>query len=222
MARKKRTAKKRLKEDRLVTLTVEASQFVQRYFTQVIVGVVILIVAVGASLLTAHVKRTAARNSEAEFALGMSQYNARDVQGAATAFAQIVDKYGNQRAGELSRYFLGKSLLAQSKYEEALGAFDGYLNKAPKDAAFRDAALMGKAACLEGLHNFEAAAEMLEQLSQRLDQNDPRYPEVLFQAGQDYEKTGSKQKALDLYRRTADKATGPLKDRAIVAIALLD
>jgi tetratricopeptide (TPR) repeat protein len=222
MASKKRVKRKRIKEDQLVTLTVKASQFIQQYFTQVVLGVVVLIVAVGAVLLTAYIRRNAGRESEKEFALAMSQYNARDVQTAATSFAQIVDKHGSHNTGELSRYFLGKSLLAQGKYEEALNAFDQYLGKAGKDAPFKAASAIGKATCMEELHNFSSAGELLERLSQTLDPKDPRYLEVLFQAARDFEKTGSRDKAIGLYRRVAEKANGSLKDRASVAIARLE
>ena len=222
MARQKRIKKKRLKEDQLVTFTVQVSQFVQAHFAQVIAGVAVLVVAVGAMLLTTYVRRNSTRDSEAQFALAMSQYNARDVQGAATAFAGIADKYGNQKAGEMSRYFLGKALLTQGKHDEAIEAFDGYLRKAGEDAPFRVAAIIGKASCLEGLHNYSASADLLEGLTKTMDENDPRFTEVLFQAGNDYEKAGTRNKAREFYDRVAEKASGPLKDRASVASAALE
>ena len=221
MASKKRVKKRRIKEDQLVTLTVKASQLIQQYFTQVVIGVVVLIVAVGAVLVTAHLRRNAARESEREFALAMSQYNTRDVQTAAASFAQIADKYGSHDSGELSRYFLGKSLLAQGKYEEALEAFDRYLGKSGEDAPFKAAAVIGKATCLETLHNFSPAAELLEQLSQTLDPEDPRYLDVVYGAARNFERAGSKDMALELYRVVATKATGSLKDRVTVSMALL-
>lgn len=222
MARQKRIKKKRLKEDQLVTFTVKASHFVQEYFTQVVAGVVVLVVAVGAILLTAHFRGNAARESEQRFALAMSQYNVGDLQGAASSFAEIVDKYGGQSAGEYSRYFLGRSLLAQGRFEEALDAFEQYIGKADEGAPFRGAATIGKASSLEGLHNYLAAAELLERLSQTLDEEDPRLPEVMFRAGRDYERGGSRDKARELFSRVAEKTSGPLKDRATVALAMLD
>jgi TolA-binding protein len=222
MARQKRIKKRRLKEDQLVTFTVKASQFIQEYFTQVVAGIVVLVVAVGAILLTAQLRRSAARESEQQLALAMSQYNARDVQGAASAFAAIVDKYGGQTAGEYSRYFLGKSLLAQGKYDEALGAFDGYIGKVGEEGPFYAGAVIGKASSLEGLHNYGAAADLLERLSQTLNEEDPRLAEVLFRAGRDYERSGSRDKARELFGKVAETASGPLKDRATVAIAMLE
>jgi tetratricopeptide (TPR) repeat protein len=222
MAARTRAKKRRLKDDQLVTFTVKASRFVQQYFAQVVAGVVVLLVAVLAILFTAHVRRNAARDSEREFGLAMSHYNMRDVQTAATSFAQIVDRYGGQPAGELARFFLGRSLLAQNRYEEALDAFEQYEARASRDAPFRSASVIGKANCLEGLHNYSGAGELLERLSQTLDEKDPRYLEVLFRAASDFEKSGSTTQAIELYRRVSEKATGPLKDRAAVSLALLE
>ena len=221
MTSRKRVKKRRLKEDQLVTFTVKASQIIQQYLTQVVAGVVVLVVAVAAIMVTAHVRKNAARDSERDFALAMSQYNMRDLPTAATSFAQIVDKYGSHNAGELSRYFLGKTLLAQGKYEEALDAFEEYISKTGGSGSFAAAAGMGKASCMEGLHNYFGAADVLERLSRTLDPEDPRYLDVLYGAARNFERAGSKDKALDLYRVVATKATGSLKDRVTVSMALL-
>lgn len=222
MAAKKRIKKRRMKEDQLVTFTVKASQFIQQYFTHVVIGLVVLVVAAGAILISGHLRRSAARASEREFALAMSQYNVRDLQAATASFKQIADKYGSTAGGEISRYFLGKSLLAQGNYDEALQSFDRYLSKSPKDAPFRSAATIGKATCMEGLRNFAPAAEALEELSHTLDKKDPRYLEILYQTGSDFEQAGSRDKAVELYRRVATDATGTLKDRASVALARIE
>jgi hypothetical protein len=71
------------------------------------------------------------------------------------------------------------------------------------------------------LHNYSASADLLEQLTKTMDENDPRFTEVLFQAGIDYEKAGSRNKAREFYDRVAEKGSGPLKDRASVASAAL-
>lgn len=221
MTSTKRVKKKRLKEDELVTFTVKASQFIQQYFTQVIAGVVVLVVIVGAVLVTSYVRKNSARDSEKEFALAMSQYNMRDLATAATSFARIADKYGSQTAGEVSRYFLGKTLLAQGRHDEALQAFDQYISKGGAGAPFAAAAAIGKASCLEALHNYLGAADVLERLSQSLDPDDPRYLEAVYEAGRNYEKAGSRDKARELYGAVAAKATGPLKDRVTVSLSLL-
>jgi tetratricopeptide (TPR) repeat protein len=152
----------------------------------------------------------------------MSQYNARDLETAATSFAQVADQCGGKRTGVLSHFFLGKTRFAQRQLNEAKAAFDEYLRKADRNHPLRPAATIGVAMCFEGLQNFEAAAALLEQLSQTLDPKDPRYYEILFQAGTDFEKAGDRVKATEMYRQVSENATGPLKDRATVWVTLLE
>ena len=80
---------------------------------------------------------------------------------------------------------------------------------------------MGIAMAYEGLENFTAAAELLERLSQTMDPEDPRYLDVIFETARNYEKAGDRQKAIEYYSLVDEKATGPLKDRASVWLAIL-
>lgn len=221
MASRKRIKKKHIKEDQLITVAVQASQFIQRYYTQVIAGVVVLVLGVAVILFTANSRRNSARQCDRDFSRAMSQYNARDLETAATSFAEVAEQYGGHRSAVLSYFFLGKSRLAQARHDEAKSAFDEYLRKAGADAPLRSAATIGVAMCYEGLHNFTAAAELLEQLSQTLDPEDPRYYDIVFQAGTDYEKAGTRTKAMEMYQEVSENGAGPLKDRATVWVTLL-
>jgi tetratricopeptide (TPR) repeat protein len=221
MATKRKVKKKSIKEDQLVTTAVKASQFVQEYFTQVVVGVVVLVVAVAVIIFVTNTKRNTARESGRELSRAMTEYNARNGEAAAISFAQLSDRYGSYPAGKIARYFLGKTYLSTSRYEEALGAFREYLDSAGEAPEFGDAATIGMAVAYEGLENFNAAAEVLEQLSQTMDPEDPRYLDVLFQTARNYEKMGSREKAVEYYTLVDENATGPLKDRASVWLAIL-
>ncbi|UCH83421.1 MAG: tetratricopeptide repeat protein, partial [Candidatus Latescibacterota bacterium] len=155
-------------------------------------------------------------------ARAMTEYNARNNETAAVAFAQLADRYGGHPAGKVARYFLGKAYLANEQYEQALEAFEGYLNTAGEDPEFGVAATVGMALAYEGLEDFGAAAKLLEQLSQTMDPEDPRYVEVVFLAARNFEKTNSRETAIELYTIVNDTATGELKDRAAVWIAILE
>jgi tetratricopeptide (TPR) repeat protein len=221
MASKRRVKKKSFKEDQLVTFTVRAGQWVQEYFTQVVIGVVVLVVAVAVILFGTNTRRNTAQESERELARAMTEYNARDAESAAISFAQLADRYGGYPAGEVSRYFLGKTQLGMARYEEALETFQTYVDKAGEAGEFRVAATIGMAVAYEGLENFNAAAELLERLSQTMDPDDSRYLDVLFQTARNYEKSGSREKAIEFYSLVDAKATGSLKDRASVWLAIL-
>ena len=92
MASKRRVKKKSIKEDQLVTTAVKASQFVQEYFTQVVVGVVILVVAVAVIIFVTNTRRNTAHESESGLARAMTEYNARDNESASISFAQLSER----------------------------------------------------------------------------------------------------------------------------------
>jgi len=54
---------------------------------------------------------------------------------------------------------------------------------------------------MERLRNFAGAAEVLAELSQTLDEKDPRFFDVLLQAGRCFEEAGSRDKAAEFYKR---------------------
>ncbi|MEJ2720665.1 MAG: tetratricopeptide repeat protein [bacterium] len=221
MATKRRIKKRRIKEDQLVTYAVKASQFAQEYFTHIVIGVVVLVVAVAVVVFVTNTRRNAGHESQRELAGAMTQYNSGDNEAAAVSFAQIADRYGGHPAGRVALYFLGKSQLALSRYDEALQSFQEYLKKAGSDDEFRVAANLGMANAYQGMENFAAAAELLERLSQSMDPDDPRYVNVLFQTARDFEESGSREKAIEYYGLVDEKATGSLKERASVRLALL-
>jgi tetratricopeptide (TPR) repeat protein len=222
MAKKRKLKKKEIKEDRLITLALQTSNYVQEHFTQVISGVVVLIAVIAVVLFTANARRNTAMASERELSLALTQYQMGDKELAGTAFANLADRYSSHQAGVMAMYFLGECHLATYRYDEAITAYDRYLDKAGSEGAFRDAALIGKAMGYEGLLDFKEAARIMEQVVEGLDENDPRYLETLFRAATFYRETEDYTRAKELYKRVRDGATGgPLKDRATVWLNVL-
>jgi len=222
MARRRRLKKKEIKEDRLVTVALGVSNYVQEHFAQVVAGVVVLLAAVAVILFTAQARRNSARAAEQELAVAMNIYQVGNTSEAGTSFANVADRYSQHDPGVIALYFLGECQLAQSRYQEAVQAYDRYLDKAGEKGQFSDAALMGQAYCYEGLKDYPQAAAVMEKLSQTMDPQDARYLEVLYSAGAFYEESGAREKALDFFRRLSELATGELKGRADVRVALLE
>ena len=218
---KKRLRKKDIKEDRLVTLALTTSNYVQEHFTRVVSGLVILVAAVGIILFTAHARRNTAKQAEAELAIAMDQFLLGDKQTASVSFQNVADRYSGHQAGEVSMYFLGECYHSLYQYTQAIEAYDRYLSKAGVDGWFSDAAVISKALCHEGLQQWAMATSVLEDLSKKMDPDDARYPDVLFRIGVFYQEAGDLDRALEFYRRVSETATGKLKDRADVKIALL-
>lgn len=221
MGSRKRLKKRQLKEDQLITTTVRLSQFIQDHFTQVISGVIILVAAIGVILFTANVRRNAAAEAEAEFAVAMNAYKYTDRSAAAASFRGVTDRYGNHKVGILALYFLGECYLSQFLYDEAIIAFERYVEKSEAGGEFVVAARVGRALCYDGLENYIEGARTLEALAQDMNKEDPRYIDVCFEAGRLFELSGNRKAAEDYYEIVADRGAGPVRERSKIWLAIL-
>jgi tetratricopeptide (TPR) repeat protein len=112
--------------------------------------------------------------------------------------------------------------MAQYRYEEAIEAYDRYLDKVGDSGEFSQAAMIAKALCYEGLGQFRMAAELMDSASKLLQPDDVRYHEVLFNAGTFHWEAGNASAAADFFRRVSEEATGPLKDRATMWLSITE
>jgi tetratricopeptide (TPR) repeat protein len=220
MATGKRVKKKNIKEDQLVTYAVRLSRWSQEHFNQVIISVVALVVIIAIAVFMANSRQSSSRQAEAQMSTAMSQFLSGDFSSANTTFQQLAERYGGA-TGARARYFQGESELRLGRYAEALASFDAYLDDWEAFPSFRDAAMIARAMCHEGLGNYQAAAEELVAVLGLMDPDDPRYLDASFRAGEFFAKAGDKERAAEYFQTVANSATGNLKDRATVAVSLL-
>jgi tetratricopeptide (TPR) repeat protein len=214
MTTRKRLKKRQMKEDQLVTTALKVSNFVQERFSHVITGVVVLIVIVAIVLFASQARKNSGRAAERDFAVAMNQYQTGQLEQAGTAFASLADQHSGRRSGKAAMYFLGETRMAQYRYQEALEAYDRYLDKAGDSGEFSHPAMIAKGLCYEGLGQFRMAAELMDSASKLLGPDDARYYDVLFNAGTFHWEAGNATAAAEFFRRVSEEATGPLKDRA--------
>lgn len=221
MATKRKVVKKDIKKDPLVTYALEVTQYAQAHFNQIIIGVAVLIALIAVLMFTANTRRNSAVQSERQLAQGLAMYQQGDFPAAKITFTQVSERYGG-RNGAIAEYYAAESNLAERNYSQALLHFESYLDAASDFPEFKSAAMYGIALCHEGLENYALAAESMEQVLKAVDDNDPRYLDSAFQAGELFAKAGNNERAVHYFQTVADKASGNLKDKATVAVALLN
>lgn len=221
MPTRTRHVKKNIKEDQLVTAAVRFSRWAQEHFTQVIVGVAVLVVAVVVVVFMASGRQGSAREAQRLIGGAMTLMQQGDYAAAQTTFQQVYQRFGGEQ-GAAARFFEAECELRQGRFYEGLAAFDRYLQHADAYPVFRESAMSGKALCHEGLGDFGLAAETLVGLLEILDESDPRYLDAAFEAGEFFAKAGDKDRAATYFRLVTDKGAGNLKDRAGVALAMLE
>lgn len=217
----KRRRKRNIKEDQLVTTAVRLSQWTQAHLNQVIAGVVVLVGVIAVLVFTSYSRQGASRESGRLMASAMSLFQSGEYEAAKTNFQQVYQRYSGQNA-LAARFFTGECELRKGNFTPALAEYDEYLARAEKDATFRPSAIAGKAVCYEGLGNFAEAARTLTELMAAVDPKDPRYLDAAMRAGEFFARAGNNEEAVKHFRIVADDGTGAMKDRATVALAMLE
>ncbi len=219
MSTRKRV-KKNIKEDQLVTAAVSTSRWAQEHFNQVIIGVVVLVAVIAIAVFTANSRQGASRQAETQLASAMSLFSNGEYEAARSSYEQIDDRFGGKN-GTVAKFFKAECELRLGRYADALVSLDAYLGEAGDFPEFRESALYAKAMCYEGMENYsEAAAAMIAAL-ELMDDQDPRYLDGAFQAGEFYARAGDMASAGKYFREVAGKAAGNLKDKAEVAAVLI-
>lgn len=220
MATKRKVVKKNIKRDPLVTYALKASNYAQEHFNQIVIGVVILVGVIAVLVFTANSRQTSAKQARQQLATAMALYQQQDYEAAKTSFEQIYQRHkGSNQL--VAKYFKAECELRQRNFSQGLVDYNLYLDKAADYPAFEGAALYGKALCQEGLEDYSGAAATMEKLHRSLDEDDPRYLDSAFQAGEFFAKAGQNDRAAEYFQTVAKKGSGALKDKAAVAASLL-
>jgi tetratricopeptide (TPR) repeat protein len=220
MATKRKVVKKNIKRDPLVTYALKVSNYAQEHFNQVIIGVAVLIAVIAVVVFTANSRQNAARQADRQLAQALALYQQQDYESAKGVFSQVYNNYGG-RGGAIARYYKAECEMAQSNYAQALMDYEAYLDRAGDFDEFRAAAMYGSAVCHEGLENYELAATTMVQVLETVDEDDPRYMDSAYKAGELFAKAGNNERALHYFQTVAEKGSGRLKDRADAAVAML-
>jgi len=221
MATKRKVVKKNIKRDPLVTYAVKASGYAQAHFNQIVVGVVILVGVIAVLVFTANSRQSAAKQARQQLSTGMALYQQQDYEAAKTTFDQIYQRHkGSNKL--VAKYFKAECELGQRNFSQALVDFNLYLDNVSDYPAFNAAAQYGKALSQEGLEDYSAAAATMETLHQSLHEDDPRYLDAAFQAGEFFAKAGNKEEARKYFDQVKASGEGEMRNRATIHAALLE
>lgn len=226
MARaQKKLNRKELREDPLVTYTVQAQSWLQRNWVKsvLVIGAIALVIVV-ASALTSSKK---AHESEAVMALA-------DLGNEAVALANDTTGALNQKLEEFADDFKGTNAAAQAllnlaemklhdgENEAALEVYEKFLKQYSRTYMLTAAALEGKATALENLEHWEEAAGLYDRL---LSEKDAKHatPFNLLASGRCWAKAGNVETARERYTQLTEEFKNSASARtADIELAKLD
>lgn len=206
MAKKKQQTETKGFENVEETLS-RTEQFIEDNYKQLLYGLVVIVVIVGAIWLIRLRINNKTNDALAQMYIA-EDYFAKDSinlalngDGNYLGFIDIAKEYKSTKPGNLANYYAGVCLLHSGQYEDAidyLGKFDA------KDEAIYPLALACTGdAYIELGDNTKGIEFYLKAVAAT--ENDFYNPLYLLKAGQVYELDGNKEKALEMYNRIKDQ-----------------
>ncbi len=161
MSAEKRITRKDMKQDKLVTTTFKATDYIQKH-KQLFLIAVVAVVAVGiiayyfSAYGTKKETESMVQLGKGDIALLGGDYNA-----AVTEYQMTIEKYGSTLNGRKAYILLGRAYYGLGDYKNAKKTYEEYLDKfdGKKPTLLYRAALVGLAASLRNLGDKALAAD---------------------------------------------------------------
>ena len=203
MKPRKRITKKQMKEDKFVTSTFKAIEFIQNYSKHLVLGFIAIVVVVIAGLLISSSKRQKDQDAAAQLGMALLVYQTGDYAGAINLFEPVLRTYGGTRSASQATYFLGNCFYFTDDYGKALEYYTKYTTMGHTLPSLKVSAIAGIAACHEQQEEFTEAARYYE----RAEKECPEFyqaAEFLLSAGRCYEASDQKEDAKRVYQKIVD------------------
>jgi tetratricopeptide (TPR) repeat protein len=154
-----RVKKKELKEDKLVTTFFQARDYLDDNKKTIIRigGAAVLIIALVSFWI--YSKSSGEYQASYEMGIVLAEAQTGDPVSLAGKFEQIADRYRGTAAGNEALLFAAQMHLMADKSQNAIAAYELYLDKGRHSPYLFTSALVGKAACLEDLNRYTEAAD---------------------------------------------------------------
>ena len=183
--------------DEFISFSARAIAWAQKNQTTVaaVVGAAVVVVLLVAGLRWYSQSR--AHAAAREF-YGASELFKREQWGEAQKdFADLASSYGSTPYGNLARLYAGRAALNASKPAEAVPFLTEFVGAAPSPALEQ----IGRVALAGALADTGNAGGAREQLERALQIDGPLAPEARIRLARIEESAGSKDKAIELYRK---------------------
>lgn len=213
---KKKITKKELKEDRLITTYVKATNYVSEHKKLImgliggIVGIVLIALIVYSSrkerseLATVALGNIVGAYDQGVYQIAIDGVPSRNLMG----LKQIIEEYGGTRAGEQATFYLANCYFFLKDYDNAMKYYEEY---GGSDELLKASSFAGIAAVNEVKGQYKEAASYYEEAASEVKDN-LTTPGYLCSAARNYALAGEKEKALELYEKV--KKDYPKSDHA--------
>jgi predicted negative regulator of RcsB-dependent stress response len=200
----KRITKKRIKEDRLVSTTFKATEYIQKNqmpFVIGTIGIVVIFALVVYMRWNSERKRNEAAGilTRAEIIAGMD-----DLNQYYTDLGHLSDNFGSTPAGKLATLRLASSFFENKDYPNAEKYFKRILDHYSDDVILSAGAAAGLGAIYEIQENYRQAGDNYRRAAE-LSDGESWAATYLLKAGLNLSKAGDKEQAAAAFKQIEEK-----------------
>jgi tetratricopeptide (TPR) repeat protein len=209
MAVKKKIIKKKLKEpDEFISFTDHAFRFVSRHYKRIITGGVILGALLAAFFLFQKWEEKKEGEAYQPFGTALELYqmldspyregSPADYKSLMEKFDEVITKFPRTSSGKLSLLYKGNLHLKLGEFDDAIKAYETFLEKAREEKFYRLSAMEGLGYAYEGKKEYEKAVKAYDRMIEIGE--GLQVANAYLSRGRCYEKLGKKKEALESYK----------------------
>jgi tetratricopeptide (TPR) repeat protein len=205
----KKIIKKKLKKpDEFITITEKTFLFITRHSKYIAAGGGILLILIVSIFFFQKWEMGKEEKAYQIFNSAMETYqmvnasyreeSPQEYKSILEKFNEILTKFPRTSSGKIAILYKGNIDLRLGEFEEAVGAYESYLQKAGKEKLYRSFALEGLGYAYEGKKDYEKAINVYQKvvdLGERFQSAD-----AYLGLGRCYEKLGKNKEALEQYK----------------------
>ncbi len=210
MTRMKKIIKKKLKEpDEFITFTERSYLFVTHRARPIAMGGGIVLVLILAIFFFQEWNKRNEENAYKMLASVIETYqmvsspyregSPQEYKNVLERFNEIISKFPRTSSGKLAVLYKGNIYFRLGEFDEAIKAYESYLEKAGKEKLYRAFAMEGLGYSYEGKRDYEKAIGAYQKLIDLGE--DFQVANANLGMGRCYEKMGKTREALEHYRR---------------------
>src|SRR4030042_5388244 len=209
MTRAKKIIKKKLKEpDEFITVSERTYLFITQHSKSIAVGGGIVLILLLSFFFFQRWEKKNEGNAYQMFNLAVETYQTvstpyregslQEYKNVLEKFNETITKFSRTSSGKLSVLYKGNIHLRLGEFEEAIKAYESFLQKAGKEELYRSLAMEGLGYSYEGKQDYEKAVNVFQKVIDLAENF--QLGNAYLGMGRCYEKLGKNKEALENYK----------------------